>query len=124
VIILVERLCQLSRTHATWKLFAEQVQYFLAFPLAPNLLGIAHKRPHGREGIESECGLLLLLNIAPGHKQGGFMLASLAFEDWCAIDDSGQPNRASDLIEHIVPVHLARVVDRQDGNTIGFGQPE
>ena len=52
------------------------------------------------------------------------MLASFAFEDQCAIDDSGQPNRGSHLIEHIVPAHLARVVDRQDGNTVGIGQPE
>jgi hypothetical protein len=124
VIILVERYCHLSRTHATGKLFAEQVQDFLAFPLASNLLGIAHKRPRGREGIESECEQLLLPDISPGHKQGGLMLASLAFEDRCAIDDSGQPNRASHLIEHIFPVHLARVVDRQGGNTVYTGRPE
>ena len=81
VIILVERLCHLSCTHALWKLFGEQVQDFLAFLRASDLLGIAHLRPHGCDWVEPECELLLLLDIAAGHKQGGLMLASLAFED-------------------------------------------
>src|SRR5690348_7107362 len=61
--ILSKCLCYLPRTHALWKLFGEQVQDFLSFLGALDLLDIAYLHPHGRERIESECDLLLLLNI-------------------------------------------------------------
>src|SRR6266480_6642158 len=76
VIILVKRLCYLPWSHAFGKLFAEQVQDVLAFLRASDLLGISHLRPQSGLRIEPESQLLLMLDIAPGHKQARFVLTT------------------------------------------------
>lgn len=105
-----------SRAQPFRKLLSEQVKYFLAFLCVFNLLSASHQRPRGCTRIEHECQLLLVLDIAPGHKRGGFMLATFSFQDQCAIHRSSYANRAGDLIQYIIPAQLTQMLNRQDGD--------